>query len=114
MINDVKKTAEQKMAKSVEALKHVLQKIRTGRAHTGLIRRESSNERWCSDVLEIACWSGEIVQIGFALDCHDREALAHVGEQFVEQIVRQVKQDAERPYEIEPSIAELRKMPPKK
>jgi len=51
---------------------------RTGRAHRGLIRREVSNERWCSDVLEIACWSGEIVQLGFALDCHDREALAHV------------------------------------
>ena len=37
MINDVKSTAEQKMAKSVEALKHDLQKIRTGRAHTGLL-----------------------------------------------------------------------------
>ena len=37
MINDVKKTAEQKMAKSVESLKHDLQKIRTGRAHTGLL-----------------------------------------------------------------------------
>lgn len=28
---------------------------RTGRAHRGLIRRAASNERWCSDVLEIAC-----------------------------------------------------------
>ena len=37
MINDVKKTAEQKMAKSVDALKHDLTKIRTGRAHTGLL-----------------------------------------------------------------------------
>ncbi|MFO1324761.1 MAG: ribosome recycling factor [Burkholderiales bacterium] len=37
MINDVKKTAEQKMAKSVESLKHDLQKVRTGRAHTGLL-----------------------------------------------------------------------------
>ena len=37
MINDVKKTAEQKMGKSVEALKHDLAKIRTGRAHTGLL-----------------------------------------------------------------------------
>ena len=37
MINDVKKTAEQKMAKSVEALKVDLGKIRTGRAHTGLL-----------------------------------------------------------------------------
>jgi putative transposase len=51
---------------------------RTGRAHRGLIRREVSNERWCSDVLEIACWNGELVQLGFALDCHDREALAYV------------------------------------
>jgi putative transposase len=51
---------------------------RTGRAHRGLIRREASNERWCSDVLEIACWNGEIVQVGFVLDCHDREALATV------------------------------------
>ena len=49
---------------------------RTGRAHRGLIQRAASNERWCSDVLEIACWNGEIVQLGFALDCHDREALA--------------------------------------
>jgi len=37
MINDVKKTAEQKMGKSVEALKVDLGKIRTGRAHTGLL-----------------------------------------------------------------------------
>jgi ribosome recycling factor len=37
MINDVKKTAEQKMAKSVETLKHDLGKVRTGRAHTGLL-----------------------------------------------------------------------------
>ena len=51
---------------------------RTGRAHRGLIQREVSNERWCSDVLEIACWNGELVQLGFALDCHDRECLAHV------------------------------------
>lgn len=51
---------------------------RTGRAHTGRIQRPASNERWCSDVLEIACWNGEIVQVGFALDCHDREVLATV------------------------------------
>lgn len=51
---------------------------RTGRAHRGLIQRAVSNERWCSDVLEIACWNGDIVQLGFALDCHDREVLATV------------------------------------
>jgi putative transposase len=51
---------------------------RTGRAHRGQIVRPASNERWSSDVLEIACWNGEIVQVGFALDCHDREAVGHV------------------------------------
>lgn len=37
MISDVKKTAEQKMAKSIETLKADLAKVRTGRAHTGLL-----------------------------------------------------------------------------
>jgi ribosome recycling factor len=37
MIADVKKTAEQKMKKTLEALKVDLAKIRTGRAHTGLL-----------------------------------------------------------------------------
>ena len=37
MIADVKKSAEQKMQKSVEALKNDVGKVRTGRAHAGLI-----------------------------------------------------------------------------
>lgn len=37
MIADVKKAADQKMQKSVEALKTDLGKVRTGRAHTGLL-----------------------------------------------------------------------------
>lgn len=37
MIADVKKSAEQKMQKSVETLKIDLGKVRTGRAHTGLL-----------------------------------------------------------------------------
>jgi ribosome recycling factor len=37
MIADVKKSAEQKMQKSVDALKADLGKVRTGRAHTGLL-----------------------------------------------------------------------------
>src|SRR5438034_8261550 len=37
MISDVKKSAEQKMQKSVEALKVDLGKVRTGRAHAGLL-----------------------------------------------------------------------------
>jgi ribosome recycling factor len=37
MIADVKKNAEQKMQKSLEALKADLGKVRTGRAHTGIL-----------------------------------------------------------------------------
>jgi ribosome recycling factor len=37
MINDIKKTAEDKMKKSVEALKTEFTKVRTGRAHAGLL-----------------------------------------------------------------------------
>ena len=37
MIADVKKTAEQKMVKSLESLKADLGKVRTGRAHTGIL-----------------------------------------------------------------------------
>jgi ribosome recycling factor len=36
-ISDIKKTAEQKMARSVEAFKSEIQKIRTGRAHPGIL-----------------------------------------------------------------------------
>jgi len=36
-IADIKKTAEQKMGRSIEAFKVDLQKIRTGRAHAGLL-----------------------------------------------------------------------------
>jgi ribosome recycling factor len=37
MISEIAKTAEQKMQKSVEALKVDLAKVRTGRAHTGIL-----------------------------------------------------------------------------
>ncbi len=37
MLNEVKKTAEQKMQKSLEVLKADLAKVRTGRAHVGLL-----------------------------------------------------------------------------
>jgi ribosome recycling factor len=36
-IAEIKKNAEAKMAKSIEAFKHELQKIRTGRAHPGIL-----------------------------------------------------------------------------
>lgn len=37
MLEDIRKNAEQKMQKSVESLKADLAKVRTGRAHTGLL-----------------------------------------------------------------------------
>ncbi|OAJ71628.1 ribosome recycling factor [Methylobacillus sp. MM3] len=37
MLNDIKKTAEQKMQRALEVLKGDLGKVRTGRAHTGLL-----------------------------------------------------------------------------
>ena len=37
MLNDLKKNAEQKMQKSLDVLKSDLGKVRTGRAHTGLL-----------------------------------------------------------------------------
>lgn len=37
MLEDVKKIAEQKMQKSLEALRNDLAKVRTGRAHVGLL-----------------------------------------------------------------------------
>jgi ribosome recycling factor len=37
MIADVKKTAEQKMKKSIESLRNDLAKVRTGRAHPGIL-----------------------------------------------------------------------------
>jgi ribosome recycling factor len=36
-IAEIKKTAEQKMGRSIESLKNDLQKIRTGRAHPGIL-----------------------------------------------------------------------------
>ena len=37
MLNDIKTDAQQRMAKSVEALRHELQRLRTGRASTALV-----------------------------------------------------------------------------
>ena len=41
MINDLKKTAEQHMQRSIEALKEEMKRLRTGRAHTGLLEQVS-------------------------------------------------------------------------
>jgi len=37
MINDIKKASEQRMGKAVEALKEDMRRLRTGRAHAGLL-----------------------------------------------------------------------------
>jgi len=51
---------------------------RHGRPHLGQIQLPTSNQRWCSDVFLIPCWSGEVVSVAFAIDCHDREVPAFV------------------------------------
>ena len=37
MLNDIKKDAQARMTKSIEALRHTLVKVRTGRASTALV-----------------------------------------------------------------------------
>jgi len=37
---------------------------------------QHSNRRWCSDVFEIVCWSGERLRVAFTLDCCDREIIS--------------------------------------
>ena len=49
-----------------------------GRPHLGQIQQPTSNQRWCSDVFWIPCWSGEVVSVAFAIDSHDREVPAFV------------------------------------
>jgi putative transposase len=51
---------------------------RVPRAHEGTIMTRPSNMRWCSDVLEFACWNGDVVRVAFALDSHDREVISWV------------------------------------
>ncbi len=43
MLNDIKNDAQQRMAKSVEALRHELQRLRTGRASTALVEHLKVN-----------------------------------------------------------------------
>ncbi len=51
---------------------------RHGRPHVGQIQQPASNQRWCSDVFLVPCWSGEVISVAFAIDCHDREVPAFV------------------------------------
>jgi len=49
---------------------------RHGQPHLGQVQRPASNQRWCSDIFLIPCWSGEVLSVAFAIDCHDREVFA--------------------------------------
>jgi putative transposase len=51
---------------------------RHGRPHLGQVQPPVSNPRWCSDGFLIPCWSGEVLSVAFAIDCHDREVPAWV------------------------------------
>jgi len=48
------------------------------RRHDGTVAVNESNQRWCSDGLELSCDNGERVRIAFALDCCDREVMSWV------------------------------------
>jgi len=48
------------------------------RLHEGKVATLKSDVRWCSDMLQINCWNGERVYVGFVLDCCDREAISYV------------------------------------
>ena len=72
---------------------------RRPREHDGQVATIRSNCRWCSDALEFICWSGEVVRVAFALDCHDREVISWVattagisGEMIRDMMVRCVEQ----------------------
>lgn len=68
---------------------------REHRPHTGKVITLASNMRWCSDIFQIQCWNGESIQVGFAMDCCDREALSFVAERralFHEDIIRLMDQ----------------------
>ena len=54
--------------------------IKPKRPHLGQVITLNSNMRYCSDILEIKCWSGEKIYVAFSLDCHDREAMSYVAE----------------------------------
>ena len=59
---------------------HLLLQRYTGsppmRAHEGTVAVEHSDQRYCSDGLEIGCDNGERVRVTFSLDCCDRQAIA--------------------------------------
>ena len=46
------------------------------RVHEGVVAVAVSDQRYCSDGLEIACTNGERVRVAFSLDCCDRQIIA--------------------------------------
>ena len=48
---------------------------RRPRKHDGSVAVTCFNVRWCSDGMEFTCWNGDVIRVGFVLDCHDREAI---------------------------------------
>ena len=48
------------------------------RTHDGTVITLHPDRRWCSDVFEIACLSGERIRVAFGLDTCDREILSFV------------------------------------
>ena len=47
MLNEIKQDAQTRMAKSIDALKHTLTSIRTGRASPALLCARSRSARTC-------------------------------------------------------------------
>jgi len=47
-----------------------------GRGVGGQVQQPVSNQRWCSDVFLILCWSGEVLSVAFAINYHKREVFA--------------------------------------
>ena len=58
----------------------VRRRVRNRRPHRGRVMMPGSNQRWCSDKMTIVCETGECVELAFAEDCHDREAIAVIAE----------------------------------
>lgn len=46
------------------------------RVHEGVVAVARSDQRYCSDGLEIGCTNGERVRVAFSLDCCDRQVIA--------------------------------------
>lgn len=51
---------------------------RPSKTHDGKIITLKSNLRWCTDTFGLRCWNGDLVQVAFVLDCHDREIITWI------------------------------------